>query len=153
MKKIKSLLAMTAAICAVSSSAAFADNMDKQLEVGTQVEEDLDTCDPKASSYFDGYSNHLYSNEKGYVKAQASADVTFSVDEVVIRVQLQKYDRGWKNVGSEYSISSTSLLCDFSKSIRVTSGVKYRSKCYFDAYVDGEIVETKTLTSDAVVAK
>lgn len=107
---------------------------------------------PRVSDYirdFDGDVSHL---GNGLLEINASMSA-FDTDKLEIKAQVQEYSGGkWSNYGAATTVSARNSSITMDRQKSVPDG-KYRIKFTFNAYVGGEVVESKTLTTTSVTVK
>lgn len=157
MKRIIALMLTVATASFTLITPAFAEEVDVEenvveLEEIEQTEE-TENVEPRASLYFSGYAYDLEpSSTKGYLEFSSLVAITDRTDKVRVSVQIQQYNDGWEDYGGEYIGTSSKASYSFSDTVKVDRGEEYRAKFYYEAIVDGKVVETKTFATSGVVA-
>lgn len=149
MKKLIALmLALTTAlsICSVS---AFAEEMDIE-EIQETEDQDID---PRASLYFSSYTYDLEpSSKKGYIDFSSIVVTTNRTDKVRVSVQIQEYNDGWEDYGGEYIGTSSKASYIFEDTVKVESGKEYRALFYYEAFVNGKVVDERAGSTSGIIA-
>ncbi len=160
MKRIIALMLTVATASFTLITPAFAEEVNEvdmeenvvELEEVEQVEE-TEEVEPRASLYFSSYTYDLEpSSSKGYLDFSSLVVITNRTDKVRVSVQIQQYNDGWEDYGGEYIGTSSKAAYSFSDTVKVDRGEEYRAKFYYEAIVDGKVVETKTFATSGVVA-
>lgn len=163
MKRIIALMltVMTASFSLFTSAFAEETRMEEnvvELEEAEQLEEteqseETENVEPRASLYFSSYTYDLEpSSKNGYLDFSSLVVITNRTDKVRVSVQIQQYNDGWEDYGGEYIGTSSKAAYSFSDTVKVDRGEEYRAKFYYEAIVNGKVVETKTFATSGVVA-
>lgn len=115
--------------------------------------EETEDVEPRASLYFSSYFYDLEpSSKNGYLDFTSLVAITDRTDKVRVSVQIQQYNDGWEDYGGEYIGTSSKASYSFSDTVKVDRGEEYRAKFYYEAIVNGKVVETKIFATSGVVA-
>lgn len=102
----------------------------------------------RASDYIVEYMGELYNT--GNTLELTSHLIALYTDKIEIKAQIQSYSNGtWSSYGSVIKRTATGTNVSLDQEKTVPDG-KYRVKYTFNAYVDDEIVETRSETSESV---
>ena len=108
----------------------------------------VENATPYASDYIAEYMGELFNT--GNTLELTSHLITFYTDKIEIKAQIQSYSNGsWSNYGSVIKRTSTGTSVALDQEKTVPDG-KYRVKYTFNAYVDDEVVETRSYTTGGV---
>lgn len=157
MKKIIALMLTVTTASFSFFTPAFAEETEIEenvieLEEAEQLEETED-IEPRASLYFSSYTYDLEpSSKNGYLDFSSLVVITDRTDKVRVSVQIQQYNDGWEDYGGEYIGTSSKMAYSFNDTVKVDRGEEYRAKFYYEAIVNGKVVETKTFATSGVVA-
>ena len=104
--------------------------------------------DTRASDYIVEYMGELYNT--GNTLELTSHLIALYTDKIEIKAQIQSYSNGsWSNYGSTLKNTSTSTGVSLDREKTVPDG-QYRVKYTYNAYVDDEVVETRSRTTGSV---
>ncbi len=151
MKRVITLLSTLAISLSTYSISAFAEEIDiKELEVG---EINTEGIDPRASLYFSSYSYDLEpSSKNGYLDFSTLVITTKDTDKVRVSVQIQQYNDGWEDYGGEYIGTSSKTSYSFEDTVKVERGKEYRALFYYEAFVNGKVVDERAGSTSSVLA-
>ncbi len=157
MKKIVALMltVVTASFTLITPAFAEEVNVEENVVELEEIEQtgETENVEPRASLYFSSYTYDLEpSSSKGYLDFSSLVVITDRTDKVRVSVQIQQYNDGWEDYGGEYIGTSSKMAYSFSDTVKVDRGEEYRAKFYYEAIVDGKVVETKTFATSGVVA-
>ena len=108
----------------------------------------VENATPYASDYIAEYMGELYNT--GNTLELTSHLIALYTDKIEIKAQIQSYSNGsWSNYGSVLRSTSTSTGVSLDREKTVPDG-QYRVKYTYNAYVDDEIVETRSRTTGSV---
>ena len=108
----------------------------------------VENATPYASDYIAEYMGELFNT--GNTLELTSHLIALYTDKIEIKAQIQSYSNGsWSNYGSVLRSTSTSTGVSLDREKTVPDG-QYRVKYTYNAYVDDEIVETRSRTTGSV---
>ena len=108
----------------------------------------VENAAPYASDYIAEYMGELFNT--GNTLELTSHLIALYTDKIEIKAQIQSYSNGsWSNYRSVLKSTSTSTGVSLDREKTVPDG-RYRVKYTFNAYVDDEIVETRSVPSESV---
>lgn len=119
--------------------------MDKlsDMNISFSTEE---SATPRASDYIGSYDGNLVDMGNGVIEISAFLEA-LRIDKIEIIAQIQKKNGStWSNYGSKITATDT-LGAVAIETERVVSNGTYRVKYTYNAYVDDEIVETRSKTT------
>ncbi len=135
----------------VFCTSVFAEELNKE-ESKIELEQS-EEIDPRASLYFSSYSYDLEpSSKNGYLDFSTLVITTKDTDKVRVSVQIQQYNDGWEDYGGEYIGTSSKTSYSFEDTVKVERGKEYRALFYYEAFVDGKVVDERAGSTSSVLA-
>ncbi len=151
MKKIIALMLAIVTTLPVFCTSVFAEELNKE-ESKIELEQS-EEIDPRASLYFSSYSYDLEpSSKNGYLDFSTLVITTKDTDKVRVSVQIQQYNDGWEDYGGEYIGTSSKTSYSFEDTVKVERGKEYRALFYYEAFVDGKVVDERAGSTSSVLA-
>ena len=153
MKRITTLLLTLATTLSISSISALAKEINTE-EIMIELEQS-EEIEPRASLYFSSYTYDLEpASTKGYLDFSSLVITTNRTDKVRVSVQIQQYtdDWGWEDYGGEYIGTSSKAAYQFEDTVKVERGKEYRALFYYEAFVDGKVVDERAGSTSSVLA-
>lgn len=151
MKKIIALMLAIVTTLPVFCTSVFAEELNKE-ESKIELEQS-EEIDPRASLYFSSYSYDLEpSSKNGYLDFSTLVITTKDTDKVRVSIQIQQYNDGWEDYGGEYIGTSSKTSYSFEDTVKVERGKEYRALFYYEAFVDGKVVDERAGSTSSVLA-